>query len=80
MVTRNLQTTEQECHQVRRKLILVLWLFNNTLRMLGLYNVERWIIVPDDKFEKKKWSGMRVFRVIKCLVQGLRGLQKSVLT
>jgi len=48
--------------------------------MLGLYNVERWIIVPDDKFEKKKWSGMRVFRVIKCLVQGLRGLQKSVLT
>ena len=46
----------------RWKWILVLWLFNNALRMLGLYRVERWMIVRDDKFGKKKWNGMRVFR------------------
>jgi len=50
--------------------------------MLGLYSVERWMIVPDDKFGVggENWSGMRVFRVIEGLLQGLMGLQKSVLT
>ena len=44
--------------------------------MLGLYRVERWMIVRDDKFGKKKMERNARVQVNEGRLKGLMGLQK----